>query len=41
MPEEIPEYDLIRPGHRFDTGPFLLDLYRFLASKSGRWNSVA
>ena len=28
MAEEVPEYDLIKAGHRFDPGPLLLDLYR-------------
>jgi hypothetical protein len=26
MVEAVPEY--LKPGHLFDTGPFLLDLYR-------------
>jgi len=31
MPEELPEDDLIKSGHRFDPGPYLLDLYRLLS----------
>jgi hypothetical protein len=34
MAEEV-EDDLIKPGHRFDAGPFLLDLYRLLAMLFG------
>jgi hypothetical protein len=29
MVEEVPE-DFIKPGHHFDTGPSLVDLYRLL-----------
>jgi hypothetical protein len=35
MAEEVPEYDLVKPGHRFDTGPLLLDLYRLLTMMFG------
>jgi hypothetical protein len=35
MAEEVPEYDLMKPGHRFDTGPLLLDLYRLLTMVLG------
>jgi hypothetical protein len=35
MAEELPEDDLIKPGHRFDPGPYLLDLYRLLSLMLG------
>jgi hypothetical protein len=35
MAEEVPEYDLMKPGHRFDTDPLLLDLYRLLTMVLG------
>jgi hypothetical protein len=32
---EVPTPHYVEPGHRFDAGPYLLDLYRLLCTELG------